>query len=210
MTNKSKVTVQLDGSLQADANFAAWPLMDLHGNSVASSSSAESANDGQYMHIIHLIGCNGLTVKGNGMIDGQGAAWWARYTIGICGIDPEKPANFTGCPHRPKALVIDGGQEILVENITTKNSPSFNIQLNHVDGAEVRFVTIKTELDVIRNFKAEKRRRRLAVRGGATVNEGALQPEDLNTDGIDPSGRDVWIHHVLIENDDDSIAVKVR
>ena len=35
-----------------------------------------------------------------------------------------------------------------------------------------------------------------------------LQPSDLNTDGIDPSGRDVWIHHCHVQNDDDSIAVK--
>lgn len=27
-------------------------------------------------------------------------------------------------------------------------------------------------------------------------------------DGIDPSGRDVWVHHCSILNDDDSIAVK--
>merc|ERR1711953_996340 len=35
-----------------------------------------------------------------------------------------------------------------------------------------------------------------------------LQPEDLNTDGIDPSGIDFWIHDCNISNDDDSIAVK--
>lgn len=35
-----------------------------------------------------------------------------------------------------------------------------------------------------------------------------LQPEDLNTDGIDPAGRNVWIHDATINNDDDSIAVK--
>ena len=35
-----------------------------------------------------------------------------------------------------------------------------------------------------------------------------LQPWDLNTDGIDPSGKDIWIHDCSILNDDDSIAVK--
>lgn len=35
-----------------------------------------------------------------------------------------------------------------------------------------------------------------------------LQPEDLNTDGIDPSGSDFYVHDVKIHNDDDSIAVK--
>jgi polygalacturonase len=36
----------------------------------------------------------------------------------------------------------------------------------------------------------------------------ALQPEDLNTDGIDPNGEDFHVHDVVIDNDDDSIAVK--
>ena len=36
----------------------------------------------------------------------------------------------------------------------------------------------------------------------------ALQPEDLNTDGIDPNGEDFHIHDCVINNDDDSIAVK--
>ena len=36
----------------------------------------------------------------------------------------------------------------------------------------------------------------------------ALQPEDLNTDGIDPNGEDFHVHDCEINNDDDSIAVK--
>jgi hypothetical protein len=36
----------------------------------------------------------------------------------------------------------------------------------------------------------------------------ALQPEDLNTDGIDPNGEDFYVHDCNVSNDDDSIAVK--
>jgi len=35
-----------------------------------------------------------------------------------------------------------------------------------------------------------------------------LQPENLNTDGIDPIGTDFYIHDCVVLNDDDSIAVK--
>lgn len=35
-----------------------------------------------------------------------------------------------------------------------------------------------------------------------------LQPENLNTDGIDPIGTDFYIHDCIVLNDDDSIAVK--
>jgi polygalacturonase len=34
------------------------------------------------------------------------------------------------------------------------------------------------------------------------------QPQDLNTDGIDPMGTDIWIHDCIVQNADDSIAVK--
>eukprot|EP00494_Astrolonche_serrata_P002315 UN02321 len=35
-----------------------------------------------------------------------------------------------------------------------------------------------------------------------------LQPEDLNTDGIDISGSNFWVHNVHVSNDDDSVVVK--
>ena len=35
-----------------------------------------------------------------------------------------------------------------------------------------------------------------------------LQPEDLNTDGIDPNGVRFHVYNVSVYNDDDSIAVK--
>jgi hypothetical protein len=34
------------------------------------------------------------------------------------------------------------------------------------------------------------------------------QPQDLNTDGIDPIGQDIVVHNCIIQNADDSIAVK--
>ena len=30
----------------------------------------------------------------------------------------------------------------------------------------------------------------------------------MNTDGIDVKGKDIWIHHCTIVNDDDSITIK--
>eukprot|EP00048_Salpingoeca_helianthica_P021645 m.13509 g.13509 ORF g.13509 m.13509 type:complete len:525 (-) comp6198_c0_seq1:60-1634(-) len=48
----------------------------------------------------------------------------------------------------------------------------------------------------------------IATKQHARVGDFPLQPEDLNTDGIDVSGRDVWVHNCTVLNDDDSIAVK--
>lgn len=35
-----------------------------------------------------------------------------------------------------------------------------------------------------------------------------IEPEDLNTDGFDLSGRNIWVHDCSILNDDDSVAIK--
>lgn len=75
---------------------------------------------------------------------------------------------------------------------------------------QVGFVYIMVDRQLQQPIKARLRQRRLAelgvVPGSAT--DMALQPEDLNTDGIDVSGKDVWIHDCEVHNDDDSIAIK--
>jgi Glycosyl hydrolases family 28 len=40
------------------------------------------------------------------------------------------------------------------------------------------------------------------------VAERFRQPQDLNTDGIDPIGQDITVHNCVVQNADDSIAVK--
>lgn len=40
------------------------------------------------------------------------------------------------------------------------------------------------------------------------VPDWILQPQNLNTDGIDPIGQDIYIHDCIVLNDDDSVAVK--
>ena len=105
---------------------------------------------------------------------------------------------------RPKMFVFQNVTDLKISNMTFVNSPSFNLLLNPVLRVEISHVTVVTDRNVVRRLKTtlSQRRRRLS---GATA---GLQPEDLNTDGIDPSGKDIWIHDCSIQNDDDSIAVK--
>lgn len=134
-TNKSGLTLAIEGNLTALPDFTRWPLQahsTWAGRQQEQETTALGGNkNGAYAHIIHLVGCTRLVVTGSGTIDGQGAAWWARYVVGPCGSDP-LPHNSSGCHRRPKALVIEMSSNVLLENITSLNSPSFNFDLAQV------------------------------------------------------------------------------
>ena len=121
----------------------------------------------------------------NAVLDGNGRTWWNKEIAGLL-------PNSGG---RPKLVYIDQCADLLVEKLHLKNSPSWNLRVNAVR-AELRSIEVTTERldEVRRNF--------------TFVPSKFLEPQDLNTDGIDPSGVDFWIHDVRVVNDDDSIAVK--
>ena len=178
------ITIVIEGEFRAVTNCydGCWPTMDNH-------------NHG-FMHIFLFTNSEHLVINGNGMgrIDGSGKGWWNRYVFG----------NHTS-KKRPKMFVFQNVTDLKISNMTFINSPSFNLLLNPVLRVEISHVTVVTDRNVVRRLKTtlSQRRRRLS---GATA--AGLQPEDLNTDGIDPSGKDIWIHDCSIQNDDDSIAVK--
>eukprot|EP01052_Picozoa_sp_SAG31_P007094 SAG31_NODE_334_length_17513_cov_10.799989_2_plen_429_part_00 len=132
-------------------------------------------------------------LRGGGAIDGQGAKWWDWKLL-------------TGkkCPN--PLLKIDGSTGVLLEQLQLVNSPSFHVGLSGSRNVEVRY------MDIYVDRAAQRKIRSSAV--PATVSGSKLSPYPpqnpawLNTDGIDPSGENFWIHHCAIVNDDDSIAVK--
>eukprot|EP01062_Namystynia_karyoxenos_P027110 TRINITY_DN20899_c0_g1_i1.p1 TRINITY_DN20899_c0_g1~~TRINITY_DN20899_c0_g1_i1.p1 ORF type:complete len:474 (+),score=176.19 TRINITY_DN20899_c0_g1_i1:75-1424(+) len=172
------VTLRIDGTLHAVPDFDRWPKSGKN-----------------YLHFIELSGSTDLTVTGTGTIDGQGKRWWNKWIL-----DP--PGD-----KRPKLLVLTQADNVLVEGLRLVNSPSFHLALPDVRGAEVRHVSVDVDRWEQRRLKAAVRDRRGKVLGGDFPGHW-LQPEDLNTDGFDPSGTDVWVHDCQIANDDDSIAVK--
>ena len=179
--NKTDVTFQIDGMLRAVPDFDAWAV--------------GYENDHQYNHVIVFQGCKGVTITssvgGLSGFDGQGKKWWNEYTIGKSGHGKK----------RPKMLVFKESENILVEKIHLINSPSFNLLLSDVLHAEVRFVRIDTD-------KAMRGEETPRVSDSRSIKTSWLQFEDLNTDGVDPQGVDIWVHDCYIRNDDDSIAVK--
>ena len=98
--------------------------------------------------------------------------------------------------------------DILLEELQLVNSPAFHVGLSGNLHATVRRMDIYVDRKVQRRMRAEAAARRPAVAVAGGPDDPPQDPAWLNTDGIDPSGRDFHIHHCSIVNDDDSIAVK--
>jgi polygalacturonase len=120
-----------------------------------------------------IASSNAVNVRiiGAGTIDGQGTPWWSVH----------KSDKKAGRERKPRPWLIDlfKTRHILVEGITLKNSPQYNLVIRSSTDAIVRRIRI--------------------------VNP----PDAANTDGIDPySSHHVLIEDVVIDTGDDDISIK--
>ncbi len=112
-----------------------------------------------------------ITITGKGTIDGNGQPWWTAYETA--------EANGQATPARPRLIQLNHTNDIVIENITLKNSPQFHVSLEYCWNVTVKDVTI------------------------------LAPPDSPNTDGIDPATcHNVHITGCLIDNGDDNIAIK--
>jgi polygalacturonase len=95
----------------------------------------------------------------------------------------------TGEDNRPDLLDIITCKDTLIEELTFQNAPMYHLSL----------------LDAL-NMTVQN----LLIRVNVTPEQfpGAVPTFPLNTDGIDISGRDVYMRNLTIENYDDAVAVK--
>ena len=195
LSNLRSVTLQLDGTLVAAPEYDDWPVGD----------------GSNYDGFLTFSNADNLTIRGAAgagaagvSIDGRGKGWWNRAIL------PQLFGKLKG--KRPKLLKVINSTRVVVERLTMLNSPSFHLLLTDVAHVEVGWVNITVDRAAQAPLREALRARRLSegggdAHGGGDAN-GGLEIEDLNTDGIDPSGRDVWVHDSYVLNDDDSIAVK--
>ncbi|MGY4568175.1 MULTISPECIES: glycoside hydrolase family 28 protein [Bradyrhizobium] len=117
-------------------------------------------------------------IYGDGIIDGQGGApmvgsaetWWQLA---------RRAQAEGGNQNAPRLIQIDHAQDITVSGVTLRNSPSFHVAMNRVQGATFWGLTIDAPADA------------------------------RNTDGIDPgASQDVTITHSFIRTGDDNVAIK--
>jgi polygalacturonase len=134
-------------------------------------------------------------------IDGQGKLWWNKMMTN----------DLPGDRHRPMLVAFRNVTDGLMSGLNVLNGPCFHFYLHQVLRVEVAHCNVEVD-------RWEQRRIKQVLREEHTAGSGMsidlanpwtpLQPWDLNTDGIDTYGKDIWIHDCIINNDDDSIAVK--
>ena len=200
------VTLQIDGTILVSNNITAtaWPV------------SGDFAS-------LWFERARGLTLTGSGKIDGQGYDWWWHVII-----------NKTD--HRPHMVRMVSSQDILITNLLFVNSPQFHLKLDNIMNVVIRNISIFVDVDKQKEL-FQKSLCWLPL-GNSThgmvskikeyIPEKILKtldsdlPEELekilealgiptfplNTDGIDPSGKNVLIENVTITNFDDAVAVK--
>jgi polygalacturonase len=159
---KSHITLQIDREavLQGSSDHHDYPpKQEFRAPGLQSLISATAASN--------------ISIIGGGVIDGAGETWWvtARSTknAGVMG------AEFL----RPRLVVFDHCTHILVEGITIRNSPMWQLVPYYSHDVRIRNVRLLAPAD------------------------------SPNTDGIDPfSSSEVRIGHIFADVGDDNIAIK--
>lgn len=148
-----------------------------------------------------------------GIINGNGKKWWDKTIQGK--LDH----------HRPRLIHLIECEHMLIENLTLINSPFWTLTVEAVN-SEVRHIQVlvdrryqstypETDLLETEQVLVNMQRRLDGFHIPIPIDDlpdwifrKFNQPQDLNTDGIDPLGQNIWVHDCIIQNADDSVAVK--
>ncbi|KAJ1447448.1 pectin lyase fold/virulence factor [Pelagophyceae sp. CCMP2097] len=161
------VSLRIDGALVGYDDPDIWP----HGPST-------------YTAMVAVYDSVDLKIFGAGAVDGQGLAWWWRFSLAQ--LDYK----------RPMLLQLENCTRVEVSGLALLDSPRFNVYLgSYTRTAVVRGVTILTDWEAQAALHTQARMRNLPM-------------FPFNTDGIDLAGSDVLIEDCVISNWDDVIAVK--
>lgn len=157
------------------------------------------------------------TSGSGGIVNGYGKIWWDEAILGRL---PNKDGDT-----RPRLIHVESSVDVLVEKVTLVNSPFWTLTVEAIR-AEIRHVNVlvdrKYQAQLITSRNPYQTDVEMSRRLGQQqvekfpfpndlpdwIGRKIHQPEDLNTDGIDPIGTDIWVHDCIVQNADDSIAVK--
>ncbi len=182
LASRTALVLEKGAVIQASDRFADFGLPD----PLPAVQSEIDAFKKQLRPLISGTKLEDVSILGEGIIDGAGAAWWAKSDkVAERAVAPTKPggpapaANKPLYVPRPHLIVLRDCARVHIQGVTLKNSPMFHLVPHHCHDVLVEDVTI-------------------------------LSPADSpNTDGIDPANsRDVLIRRCTIDTGDDNIALK--
>lgn len=178
INNITKVIFRLDGDILASKDIDSWPK--------------NNKNYQDLFYLFYFINCSNIIWTGLGQIIGFGYDWWVSTFTGKHDL-----FNIT----RPILIKTLKSQNFLFENFTMWDAPYYNIDTHNSDNFEFRnmFILVNTT----------KQRELFLIFDNITLySTQSLPMFPLNTDGIDPSGKNYYIHNCTIKNFDDAVAVK--
>lgn len=217
ITSKIGITFQIDGTLAAEPNWKIWPL------------------DEKKKHALDLVTiseCSRFVLTGSGLINGNGIGWWDAFVLQefkgsrlrlfetelssdmifervTLQNSPRFNLHFEQCARVTLRYIT------IVTDRTKQRELKSHLALRRAEegglGWALEQPHLKEAIIAAQYRDVYKGRSVLDYLFDEVVKvlpSWILEPEDLNTDGIDPGGIDFHIHDCNILNDDDSIAVK--
>ncbi len=187
ITLKSNMTLHLSAGAKVlgSRDWDAYPIID---------SRFEGIDEQSHASLIQAIDAENIAITGEGIIDGQGEAWWKTFkplrnkwreyvAKGITQPPPGEEAAFNeakkGSYPRPRLVEFLRCRNVRMTGVTLVNSPSWTLHPVYCDNVTFDGLSI-------------------------------IAPDDSpNTDGINPdSSRNVRIANCYIDAGDDCIAIK--
>ena len=157
--------------------------LQVEGKLIAISNiTAWPVMDGNYQSVLYFPNCSDFTLSGPGTIDGQGYKWWVELLFNFLQHNRPRLVHFQNCVN------------VLVENLTFLYAPQFHVYAKPIKNFTVRNITIWVDIEAQKSLSESS--------------SWKVPMFSFNTDGIDPSGQNILIQNVTIENYDDAVAVK--
>ena len=182
----SNMTFTIDGTIKLSKNHHRWPI---------------GKNEKIVRDLIAFEDVENITFRGSGTVDGQGYMWWVREYLQL------------NRHSRPRLLYIHRGVNIEMSGIRWINSPKFHMELKDIDTLHLH------DFEIWVDHKGQLELGKLFLGGSSGsqangpfkhlhLNNMTLPIYALNTDGVDPHGKNILIERLNITNYDDAVAIK--
>ncbi len=91
----------------------------------------------RYQDCITVANAHDIEISGDGVIDGQGQAWWTAFMA-------DSKADQPTMPHRPYMTKLSNCTRLRVSGVTLQNSPMFHLVTQNCTDVIIQNVTIKS------------------------------------------------------------------
>eukprot|EP00010_Vexillifera_abyssalis_P005421 CAMPEP_0201552490 /NCGR_PEP_ID=MMETSP0173_2-20130828/16750_1 /ASSEMBLY_ACC=CAM_ASM_000268 /TAXON_ID=218659 /ORGANISM="Vexillifera sp., Strain DIVA3 564/2" /LENGTH=422 /DNA_ID=CAMNT_0047962987 /DNA_START=94 /DNA_END=1362 /DNA_ORIENTATION=- len=155
-------------------------------NNISAWPKHPSSSETSPLGVLFIGDSEEITFNGHGTIDGQGYDWW-WYTI------------ITAIDNRPHLVVWRRVKSSRIYDVTAENSPNWTFNIGDLLDVHVKNVTVWVDVT---------KQKELLMAHNHWDHHLDIPTFPLNTDGFDPTGTNILIENITVQNFDDVVAVK--